>query len=79
LGEVLSAVGPTHLSATGQVLPNLAAYHAAFLAAAVLMLIAAGIALAVSDRDAAPSMPSQAKWSGDKDTSEQTTSVEAAF
>ncbi len=79
LGEVLSAVGPTHLSATGQVLPNLAAYHAAFLAAAVLMLIAAGIALAVSDRDAAPSMPSQAKWSGDKDTSEQTTSVEEAF
>jgi EmrB/QacA subfamily drug resistance transporter len=79
LGEVLSAVGSTHLSTTGQVLPNLAAYHAAFLAAAVLMLIAAGIALAVSDRDAAPSMPSQAKWSADKDTSEQTTSVEAAF
>src|SRR5437660_120493 len=79
LGEVLSAVGPTHLSVTGQVQPNLAAYHAAFLAAAVLMLIAAGIALAVSDRDAAPSMPSQAKWSGNKDTSEQTTSVEAGF
>src|SRR5437588_10251727 len=79
LGEVLSAVGPTHLSVTGQVQPNLAAYHAAFLAAAVLMLIAAGIALAVSDRDAAPSMPSQAKWSGKKDTSEQTTSVEAGF
>src|SRR5205085_9706830 len=71
LGEVLSAVGPTHLSVTGQVQPNLAAYHAAFLAAAVLMLIAAGIALAVSDRDAAPSMPSQAKWSGKKRSEER--------
>ncbi len=79
LGEVLSAVGPTRLSATGKVLPNLAAYHAAFLAAAVLMLIAAGIALAVSDHDAAPSMQGQAKWSGDEDTSEQTTFVEAGF
>ncbi|GAC1403906.1 MAG: MDR family MFS transporter [Ktedonobacteraceae bacterium] len=79
LGEVLSAVGPTRLSATGKVLPNLAAYHAAFLAAAVLMLIAAGIALAVSDHDAAPSMQDQAKWSGDEDTSEQTTFMEAGF
>jgi EmrB/QacA subfamily drug resistance transporter len=77
LGEVLSAVGPTRLSATGKVLPNLAAYHADFLAAAVLMLIAAGIALAVSDRDAAPSMQRQATWSGDEDPSEQTTFVEA--
>ncbi len=79
LGEVLSAVGPTHLSATGKVLPNLAAYHTAFLAAAMLMLIAAGIALAVSDHEAAPSMQSQAKSSGDEDTSEQTTFVEAGF
>src|SRR2546421_1621020 len=45
----------------------------------LIFLMGAGMALAVSDRDAAPSMPSQAKWSGDKDTSEQTTSVEAAF
>jgi EmrB/QacA subfamily drug resistance transporter len=79
LGEVLSAVGPTRLSATGKVLPNLAAYHTAFLAAAVFMLIAAGIALAVSDRDAAPSMQSQTKWSGDEDTSEQTRFAEADF
>ncbi len=77
LGEVLSAVGPTQLSATGKVVPNLAAYHAAFLAAAVLMLLAAGIALAVSDRDAAPSMYRQTKPSGDADTSEETIFVEA--
>ncbi|GAC1431289.1 MAG: MDR family MFS transporter [Ktedonobacteraceae bacterium] len=79
LGEVLSAVGPTRLSATGKVLPNLVAYHAAFLVAAALMLLAAGIALAISDRDAAPSMQYQAKWSEDEDPSEQTTFMEAGF
>src|SRR5437660_4812252 len=52
LGSVLSIIGPTTLSATGTVQPNLAAYHAAFLAAAVLALIAACIALTISDSDA---------------------------
>jgi EmrB/QacA subfamily drug resistance transporter len=79
LGEVLSAVGPTRLSATGEVLPNLTAYHAAFLAAAVLALIAAGIALAVSDRDAAPSMQRQIGRSGDEHTSDQAMFVEAGL
>lgn len=79
LGEVLSVVGPTRLSATREVLPNLAAYHAAFLAAAVLMLIAAGIALAVSDRDAAPSMQRQTERSGDEHTSDQEMVVEAGL
>jgi EmrB/QacA subfamily drug resistance transporter len=79
LGEVLSVVGPTRLSATGKVLPNLAAYHAAFLAAAVFMLIAAGIALAVSDRDAAPSIQRQTGRSGDEHTSDQAMFVEAGF
>jgi hypothetical protein len=36
--------------------PNLAAYHAAFLAAAVLALIGACKALTISDRDAAATM-----------------------
>jgi EmrB/QacA subfamily drug resistance transporter len=79
LGEVLSVVGPTRLSATGKVLPNLAAYQAAFLAAAVFMLIAAGIALAVSDRDAAPSMQRQTGRSGDEHTSDQAMFVEAGL
>ncbi len=61
LGAILSAVGPTRLSAGGKIVPNLTAYHAAFLAAAVLALIGAGIALAVSDRDAAPSMQPRVK------------------
>jgi EmrB/QacA subfamily drug resistance transporter len=78
LGEVLSAVGPTRLSASGKVLPNLAAYHAAFLAASVLALMAAGIALAVSDRDAAPSMGRQTGHSGDEHTSDQAMFVETS-
>ena len=77
LGEVLSAVGPTRLSVSGQVLPNLTAYHAAFLAAAVLALLAAGIALAVSDRDAAPSMQRQTGKSEEEHTSDQAMVVEA--
>ena len=56
LGTVLSIIGTTTLSATGTVEPNLFAYHAAFLAAAILTLIAACIALAVSDKDAAVTM-----------------------
>jgi len=56
LGSVLSIIGTTTLSATGTIEPNLFAYHAAFLAAAILTLIAACIALAVSDKDAAVTM-----------------------
>jgi predicted MFS family arabinose efflux permease len=56
LGSVLSVIGPTTLSSTGTVEPNLVAYHAAFLAAAVLALIAACFALTISDRDAAGTM-----------------------
>jgi EmrB/QacA subfamily drug resistance transporter len=56
LSSVLAFVGSTHLSATGAVVPNVAAYHAAFLAAAALALLSACIALAVRDRDAAATM-----------------------
>ncbi len=56
LGSVLSIIGTTTLSATGTVEPNLFAYHAAFLAAAVLTFVAACFALAVSDKDAAVTM-----------------------
>ena len=76
LGEVLSAVGPTLLSANGTQRPNLAAYHAAFLAAAVLALTAACIALAVSDEDAAATMQRQVRQSGEGDTLEQTLNAE---
>ncbi len=52
LSSVISAVGATRLSATGATVPNLAAYHAAFFAAAVLELIAVGWALTIHDSDA---------------------------
>jgi len=56
LSSVLAMLGPTSRGTAGVLLPNLAAYHAAFLAAAVLALLAAGIALAIRDRDAAATM-----------------------
>ncbi len=71
LGAVLSAVGPTQMSATGSTVPNLTAYHAAFLAAAALALFGAGIALAISDRDAAPTMQRRGRKSEQVDMSEQ--------
>ena len=77
LGGVLSAVGPTRLSASGALLPNLSAYHAAFLAAAALALTAAGIALRVSDRDAAATMRPKARQSGDRSTGERTLHAQA--
>jgi EmrB/QacA subfamily drug resistance transporter len=77
LGEVLSLVGPTRLSATGTVQPNLTAYHVAFLAAAVLALVAAGIALAISDRDAAATMRPQVRRTAHEATSEHPLAVEA--
>jgi EmrB/QacA subfamily drug resistance transporter len=68
LSSVISAVGATRLSATGATVPNLAAYHAAFFAAAVLELIAVGWALTIHDSDAAVTLrrpARQAKEVGD--------------
>lgn len=77
LGTVLSTLGATTLSATGAVQPNLAAYHAAFLAAAVLALIGACIALTISDRDAAVTMRRKAKTTERRDMPELIQSTEA--
>ena len=52
---VIVAVGATKVVA-GQVTPNLAAYHAAFLVAAGLALVAAVVALTIHDADAASTM-----------------------
>jgi MFS family permease len=59
LSSVLTAVGPLQLSTHGTYIPHLAAYHAAFLAAAALEIIAAAIALTVHDHDAAATMRQQ--------------------
>ncbi len=52
---VLAAVGTTHVVA-GHSVANLAAYHAAFLAAAVVALAGAAVALTINDADAAATM-----------------------
>ncbi len=56
LSTVISAIGMTQMSASGAVVPNLTSYHAAFLGAGVLVLIAALIGLFVRDSDAASTM-----------------------
>jgi len=56
VSTVMSAVGLIQLNASGVAVPNFAAYHAAFIAAAVLALIAAGFGFAVRDSDAASTM-----------------------
>ena len=52
LATVLAAVGTTHVVA-GHTAPNLAAYHAAFLTAAAISLVASAVALTIKDADAA--------------------------
>jgi EmrB/QacA subfamily drug resistance transporter len=56
LSTVISAVGITQLSTNGTIVPNFTAYHAAFVAAAVLALTAACFGLMVRDSDAAATM-----------------------
>ena len=69
VGSALGIVGPTLESATGAVVPNLAAYHAAFLAAAVLEAIAAVFAFTIHDRDAAATMRRQIRPAEDTELS----------
>jgi EmrB/QacA subfamily drug resistance transporter len=78
LGSVLSIFGPTTLSANGTVEPNLVAYHAAFLVAAVLALIAACFALTISDRDAAVTMRKKSKKIEQDEMPEQVPGVDVA-
>jgi EmrB/QacA subfamily drug resistance transporter len=77
IGGVLSIVGLSSQSSTGAAQPNLAAYHAAFLAAALLALIAACIALGISDRDAAPTMQLQVRKAPQEAVPEQPSLMEA--
>ncbi|MBO0778574.1 MAG: multidrug efflux MFS transporter [Ktedonobacteraceae bacterium] len=55
-GSMLGVLGQTTLNASGVEQPNLAAYHVAFLASALLVLVASTIAFRISDRDAAITM-----------------------
>ncbi len=77
LGTVISVIGPVTLSAHGSVQPNLNAYHAAFITAALLALTAAGIALFVRDRDAASTMRPAKAAATSSPAREKTIPVEA--
>ncbi|HET8911267.1 MAG TPA: MDR family MFS transporter [Ktedonobacteraceae bacterium] len=78
LGSVLGIVGPIQVSQSGKILPNMTAYHAAFLAASCLSLLAAGIALTIRDRDAANTMQKRgSKRSTDKEHSETQSGAES--
>lgn len=55
LATVISVVGPVEATAAGPA-PNLGAYHAAFVVAAGLLLLAAFLALRIRDADAASTM-----------------------
>ncbi len=72
LSSVLSAIGPFQVSAGGTPVPHLIAYHAAFLAAAALEIIAATIALTIHDRDAAATMGMQGRRTERENKTEQT-------
>lgn len=61
ISGVISLVGMTQANASGAVIPNLTAYHAAFVASAVLALIGACFGLTVRDSDAASTMRRKVK------------------
>jgi EmrB/QacA subfamily drug resistance transporter len=61
VSTALNIFGPVTQSATGAIIPNVTAYHAAFISAAVLALIAAGFSLAIHDKDAASTMVIRSK------------------
>jgi EmrB/QacA subfamily drug resistance transporter len=61
LSSVLNAIGTTTQGPGGAIVPNLLAYHVAFLAAAALALLAACISLTIHDGDAAATMLRRAR------------------
>jgi sugar phosphate permease len=77
LSTVISAVGITQLSTSGTIVPNLTAYHAAFIAAAVLALVAGCIGLTVRDSDAAATMRRKTRPAGQASISDQAPITEA--
>jgi EmrB/QacA subfamily drug resistance transporter len=68
LATVLAAVGTTH-EMNGHTLPNLTAYHAAFLTAAVISLLGSVVALTIRDADAAATMVRRGSRGAGKDGS----------
>ncbi|HZR40913.1 MAG TPA: MDR family MFS transporter [Ktedonobacteraceae bacterium] len=78
LSTVISVIGATRLSAAGTVIPNLMAYHAAFLTSSVLALVAACIAFTVHDSDAASTMQRRSRSIEPEKVPEQIPSAEVS-
>ncbi|MEO8954290.1 MAG: DHA2 family efflux MFS transporter permease subunit [Ktedonobacteraceae bacterium] len=76
ISSVISAVGLTQLSTTGIAVPNFTAYHAAFIASAVLALIAAAIGLTMHDSDAAATMQPKTRQAQQKIIPDQVLGIE---
>ncbi len=68
LTTVVAAVGPTRISA-GRVVANLSAYHAGFLAAACVALLAVLAAFTVSDHQASATMVRRGRLARDQEES----------
>ncbi|GHO86353.1 MDR family MFS transporter [Dictyobacter formicarum] len=79
ISTVISFVGITQLNAGGVVVPNLNAYHAAFITSAVLVLIAVLIGLKVRDSDAASTMQRTGSTAKQEAVLEATLSAEAGM
>ncbi|GLV54721.1 MFS transporter [Dictyobacter sp. S3.2.2.5] len=79
ISTVISLVGITQMNAHGVAVPNLNAYHAAFITSAILVLIAALIGLTVRDSDAASTMQRTGSSTRQKAVIEATASAEAGM
>jgi len=69
LSTILATVGLVKHTA-GAIVPNLTAYHLAFVVAAILALVGAAGALAIRDSDAAPSMRTPEEIAAEQPTAE---------
>ena len=76
ISSVMSAVGLTLLSTGGTIVPNFTAYHAAFIASAILALIAAIIGLSIHDSDAAATMRPKTRRAQEKIIPDQVMGIE---
>jgi EmrB/QacA subfamily drug resistance transporter len=76
ISTVMSAIGMTQINAAGTTIPNLTAYHFAFVASAVLVAISAIFGLIVRDSDAASTMRRKIKPVEPEALAEQVLSVD---
>ncbi|GHO91046.1 MFS transporter [Reticulibacter mediterranei] len=76
ISTVMSGIGMTQIDVAGTTVPNLAAYHFAFVSSAMLVAISAIFALTVRDSDAASTMRRKIKAVEPEALAEQVLSVD---